>query len=262
MSRQLSPRDRVTKPPNDISLAAAARRYGRRFLCSTSGWNGLHLSALRVLRFADLHLHRVCPADFTISNDSVLAQKVRQSFSLTTAEVQERRYSPMSFERTFYNELGALIRTAREARSRARTNRNTLSLEGRSRGNFDCISPPDRDAGAILSLSSRSDSSDASCKAVQSSWPTQSPPKTRDERLDPREVVTNNMVCAFVEIPSALAYPDVNPLHQRPEFSACPDSIKLRCNTYVRHRWIGLETPIFYDRETVGEDRRRTPRHG
>jgi hypothetical protein len=208
-----------------MSIAAATRLRGRAFLCSTSGWTGLHLGALRVLQFRDFPIQRLCPSQYIVSDTSELARKVREIFSLSTRDVQARRYNPMSFESKFYNDLATLLRITRQTPS-PRSFRSAIAAVLRPTvANYNYISPSNRGQDNILSMSFFSDSTDSSFPPPKS--PFQSPP---DEQQGPREVVTNSMVIAFLDNLSTLAYPDFNPVRQRPEFNACPDSIKIVVN--------------------------------
>lgn len=83
----------------------------------------------------------------------------------------------------------------------------------------DSIRPPNKNSDAILGMSLSTDDSNYN--------PTGSPRRgTAREEVDIREIVTNNMIVAFLSILGNLAYPERNPTKPRPEFNALPDAIK------------------------------------
>lgn len=88
---------------------------------------------------------------------------------------------------------------------------------------FTFVSPLNKDVDTILgmSFSSPSDDSNYSTSTIGSPRLT----RTKDD-IDVRDIVTNNMVVAFMSILTNLCYSERNPTKTRPEFNALPDTIK------------------------------------
>lgn len=186
-------------------------------MCSTSGWSSKHLEALRVVLFQSFPLHRLCPASYVIPEGSHLAQQVTNAFSVPAEDVKAGRYDMFSYTQAFYHELSILLRTDRKTPS-------PIVRDAQPRRNmapFTYVSPPDKKSDSILGMSLDSSTDDSNYS------PTMSPRQgaTRQE-TDVREVVTNNMIVAFLSTLSNLAYPERNPTKIRPEFNALPDHIK------------------------------------
>jgi hypothetical protein len=199
-----------------LPLYKAAHRLGRDFLCSTSGWTSKHTDALKVLQFRDIPLERLCPATYIVPETSDLAQKVRVAFSLSAEDVKASRYDSMLITSRFYDELSTLLRTAIKTPSPIVRN-----FPKRHAAPFTYVSPPDHDPDTIMGMSFSSGSDGDTYS------PSRTPPRNpTNDQTNIREIITNNMVVAFLSILSSLAYPEKNPVKNRPEFNAWPDAIK------------------------------------
>jgi hypothetical protein len=210
------PSMRILREQNALTIYGAAYKQGRDFLCSTSGWTAKHLEALKVIEFANFPLDRLCPGSYAISATSNLAQQVRNTFSLPAEDVKAGRYDMMSITNWFYTELSNLLRTDRKTPSPLVKH----IAPKRAIIPFTFISPPDKDPDTILGMSFGSTSDDTNYSPIGSPLPNS--PK---EEADIREIVTNNMVVAFMSILANLAYPERNPTKSRPEF-LIPSSLR------------------------------------
>jgi hypothetical protein len=200
-----------------LPLYKAAHRLGRAFLCSTSGWSSKHTDALKVLQFRNFPLKRLCPVTCIIPETSDLAQKVRNAFSLPAEDVKASRYDSMLITSRFYDELSTLLRTSKKTPSPIIRD----SFPKRQTAPFTYSSPSDHDPDTIMGMSFGSTSEGSSFTSSRS--PQRN--STNDQN-DIREIVTNNMIIAFLSILSSLAYPEKNPVKTRPEFNALPDAFK------------------------------------
>jgi len=221
----------ILRHPDTLSLYYATKLLERRFLCSTSSWSGVHLRALKVLQFVDLPLDRICPSTYIVAETSEVAQIVRTTLSLPPKEVMARRYSQRSLEAQFYNELAVLLRTTQHTPS-LRSNQNAIIAGRRSTATTSlAVSPPDQEGDTILGMSFRSDDSGSSY------YPSQTSPRSpRNDSsdapastalLEVREIVTNSLIIAFLQVVSSIIYPEYNPVKPKPEFNVSPDHIKL-----------------------------------
>lgn len=200
-----------------LPLYKAGHRLGREFLCSTSGWTSKHVDALKVVQFRDFPIQRLCPATSLIPYTCKLAKEIQQHFSLSAEDVKASRYDAMSFTSKFYDELSTLLRTSNKTPSPiikdAFPRRQPAPMVHRS--------PPEHDPDTIIGRSFLSTSDGSSYSPVRS---PQSNPTSKS--TDIREVVTNNMIVAFLSTLSNMAYPQKNPTTTRPEFNAWPDCLK------------------------------------
>jgi hypothetical protein len=230
----------ILRHPDTLSLYYATKLLERRFLCSTSSWSGVHLRALKVLQFVDLPLDRICPSTYIVDETSEVAQIVRTTLSLPPREVMARRYSQRSLEAQFYNQLAVLLRTTQHSPS-PRSNQNAIIARRRSTATTSlavpqlttslAVSPPDQEGDTILGMSFRSEDSGSSYYPSQTS--PQSPRNDSSDApastalLQVREIVTNSLIIAFLEVVSSIIYPEYNPVKPKPEFNVSPDHIKL-----------------------------------
>lgn len=203
-----------------LSLYEYAGIYGKDFNCSTSGWDYKHLNALHVLLFTGLPMERICPTNFEVSSTSELGENVKRAFSITEDDIKAGRYPVADFTSWFYSELALLLRTGQKTPSPV-----VRDVQPRVREPFIYDSPEDKDPNTFLAMSF-SDSSQGSSYS-----PSRSPVRVVNEGpIDVREIVTNNMVVAFLSTLSNMAYPERNPTQHRPEFNARPDAIKFILN--------------------------------
>lgn len=213
---QTHPTMDILRKPDALTIFEAAYKEGRDFLRSTSGWSSKHLEALRVILFQNFPVHRLCPASCIIPPTSDLAQEITRVFSISAEDVKAGRYDMFSYTNCFYNELSILLRTDRKTPS-------PIVSDAQPRPNmapFAYVSPPDKNSDSILGMSLGSSTDDSNYS------PTRSPGRGGTKEVDIREVVTNNMIVAFLSILGNLAYPERNPTKTRPEFNALPDAIK------------------------------------
>lgn len=207
----------IVRKPDSLTIFGAAYKEGRDFLCSTSGWSSKHLEALKVVLFQNFPLHRLCPASYIIPATSDLAQQVINAFSVSAEDVKAGRYDMLSYTNWFYNELSILLRTDRKTPS-------PIVKDAQPRRNmapFAYVSPPDKNSDSIFGMSLGSSTDDSNYNPIGS--PRRG---TAREEVDIREIVTNNMIVAFLSILGNLAYPERNPMKPRPEFNTLPDAIK------------------------------------
>jgi hypothetical protein len=214
---QTHPTMNILRKPEALSIYEAAYREGRDFLRSTSGWSSKHLEALRVVHFSNFPVHRLCPAWCIVLPTSDLAQQVIKAFSVSAEDVKAGRYDMLSYTNWFYNELSTLLRTDRKTPSPVLRDAQPRA----SVAPFAYVSPPDKNSDSILGMSLGSSTDDSNYS------PMRSPRRevTREE-VDTREVVTNNMIVAFLSLLGNLAYPERNPTKTRPEFNALHDAIR------------------------------------
>ena len=199
-------------PPNSIPVS---------FLVSTSNWDSLHLRVLHVHCLNDLPLARIFPPAYMISEKSTLALRVDQLFGLPRDRVKSGLFDLMEINHSFYAELSFLLRTDQKTPSPIiktdRPRSAIISAYRRSLGG-----PPDTILG-----SSFPDSSSGSAFSYGSSGEIGAQSNVVSELTDTTEVVTNNMVIAFLTTLSNLAYPTKTPSQSRPEFNAKPDNFSL-----------------------------------
>jgi hypothetical protein len=213
---QTHPIMKILRKPDALSLYETAYKEGRDFLRSTSGWSSKHLEALRVVQFSNFPVHRLCPAWCIVLPTSSPAQQVIKAFSVSAEDVKAGRYDMLSSTYWFYNELSTLLRTDRKTPS-------PVLRDAQPRANmapFVYVSPPDKNSDSILGMSFGSSTDDSNYS------PMRSPQRETREEVDTREIVTNNMIVAFLSILGNLAYPERNPTKTRPEFNALPDAIR------------------------------------
>ena len=189
------------------------------FIVSTSNWDVLHLRVLHVHCLNDLPLSRIFPQAYAIPVESDVALRVQNLFALSKDKVKSGFFDAAEQTNPFYSELSFLLRT----------NQKTLllPLESTTRQNMmlsrphSIVAPPD-----TILASSFGDSTSGSMFSYGSSGdPTD--PSLGDNSNDTTEVVTNNMIVAFLSILSNVAYPMKNPPQCRPEFNAKPDNFTL-----------------------------------
>jgi hypothetical protein len=215
------PAYRIINAQDAYSIYEAALVYGHDFNCSTSGWDSKHIRALRVLLFEGLPMDRIRPASYAISPTSALAMKVSNAFKISSSDIKMGRYSMDSITSWFFDELANLLRTDKKTPSPI----IAPTKPKRSLAPSVYVSPPNRDPDSILGMAFSEDSQGSSY------LPPKSPSRQRNqEEIDVREVVTNNMIIAFMSILSNMAYPERNPTQPRPMFNAKPDSIRFILN--------------------------------
>jgi hypothetical protein len=189
------PSMRLLRDGNALTIYESAFKYGRDFLCNTSGWTTTHLQALKVFEFRDLPIHRLCPASYAIPSDSALAQQVRNAFALSPEAVKAGQHDMMSITSWFYSGLSILLRTDRKTSSPGVKD----TAPKRLLAPVTFLSPHNEDPDNTLGTSFTSTSDGSSYS------PMASPQcKCIDNGNDVREVATNNMVGAFISILSNL----------------------------------------------------------
>lgn len=130
-------------------------------------------------------------------------------------------YNMDSITSWFFDELAHLLRTDKKTSLLIITDLKPK----RSLAPFTYVSPPNRKLDSALGMAFSEDPQRASYSPATSSLRQRS-----KEEIDVREVVTNNMIIAFMSILSNMAYPERKPTQPRPVFNAMPDNIRFVLN--------------------------------
>jgi len=190
------------------------------FVVSTSNWDVLHLRVLHVHCLNDLPLNRIFPQLYAIPYESDVALRVKNLFGLSKDNVRSGFFDAAAQTNPFYSELSFLLRTNQKTPSPPiRTDKPRQNVVPRRP--LSIVAPPD-----TILASSFGESTSGSTFSYGSSGDL-TDPNLGDILNDTTEVVTNNMIVAFLSILSNIAYPTKNPLHCRPEFNAKPDNLTL-----------------------------------